>query len=124
MNGAYLHLLINHLPIVAVPFAFGLLLIGYLRKSRDLVQAGFVTLIIVGVLAYPVVKSGGMAAHVLQGTPGITHDRVHEHAEAADFGFWGSLVLGIFSLAAFWVSARTREISKTWTLLAMVIALW
>jgi hypothetical protein len=124
MNGAYLHLVINHIPVVGVPFAFFLLLFGLIRRSRPLVQAGFVTLIVMGVLAYPVVKTGGMAAHVLRGVPGILHDRVHEHAEAADFGFWGSLIFGIFSLAGFWVTTKTQEVSKTWTIIALIGSLW
>lgn len=124
MNGAYIHLAINHIPVVGVPFAFFLFLIGYIRKSRDLVQAGFVVMILMGLGAYPIVKSGGMAAHVLRGVPEITRESIHEHAEAADFGFWGAVILGIFSLAAFWVTKKTQMISKTWTLIALVGSLW
>jgi hypothetical protein len=124
MNGAYLHLVINHIPIVGMPFAFFLLLFGLIRKSKELVQAGFVTLIILGIGAYPVVKTGGMAAHTIWGMPGVTRETIHAHAEAADWGFWGSIILGLFSLGGFWVTAKSREISKTWTAIALVGALW
>jgi hypothetical protein len=124
MNGAYLHLAINHLPVVAVPFAFFLFLVGLMRKSRDLVQAGFVTMILMGLGAYPVVKTGGMAAHVLRGVPEIVQATIHEHAEAADFGFWGCVILGVISLIGFWRSAKAQQISKAWTWIALVGTLW
>jgi hypothetical protein len=124
MNGPFLHLAINHIPVIGVPFAFVLLAAGLMRKSRDLTQAGFVVLILIGLGAYPVVKTGGMAARVVHDLPGVTHEMIHEHAEAADFGFWGAVGLGVLSLIGFWVTAKSQAIPKALVGVALVGALW
>ena len=124
MNGAYLHLVLNHIPVVGVPIAFFLFLTGLIRKSRDLVQAGFVIMILMGIGAYPVVKTGGMAAGLVHDLPGVTHEAIHEHAQAADFGFWGCIILGVLSLAGFWITAKTQQISKKWVWILLIGSLW
>ena len=126
MNGAYLHLAINHIPVIGVPFAFFLLLAGLIKRSRDLVQAGFVTLIIMGLGAYPMVKTGRMAAHVLFSVPGtgVVPAAIHEHAEAADFGYWGAIGMGVLSLVGFFVMKKNQEFPKTWVVIVLVGSLW
>jgi hypothetical protein len=36
MNAPHLHLLINHVPAILTPVAAALLILGLLRKSRDI----------------------------------------------------------------------------------------
>jgi fructose-specific phosphotransferase system IIC component len=124
MNGAYWHLVLNHVPVVGVPVAFFLLAAGLARKSRDLVQAGFVILILMGLGAYPVVKTGGMAAGMIHGLPEIVPGSIHEHAEAADFGFWGCLIAGVISAIGFWQTRKTQQIAKKLTIVALIVSLW
>jgi hypothetical protein len=106
MNGAYVHLAVNHIPVVGVPIAFLILLSGMTRKSRDLIQAGFALLVLLALVTVVAFKSGGPAAHTIKDVPGIERSDIHEHAEAADYAFWGNLGLGAFALFGLWLSRR------------------
>ena len=61
MNGAHLHLLIDHIPVLGVPFGVGLLAASLWRMNRTLQLAGLVVLVLSGVCHG--------AATTLAGTP-------------------------------------------------------
>ena len=61
MNGAYLHLVTNHVPVIGFPIVFLLLTAGAIRKSRDLVNAGLVGLVLLGIVTTVAWRSGGPA---------------------------------------------------------------
>jgi len=112
INGAMLHLSLNHIPVVGFPLCFFLLLAGNIKQSRDLVQAGYVGLVLMALITLPVWKSGGPAAHLLRGNPDVTHDSIHEHAEAADFGAIAGAVMGALGLVGWWLSRRPEGAPK------------
>src|SRR5690349_14989902 len=116
MNGAYWHLVINHIPVLIAPVGFLLLAGGLIRKSKDLVQAGFLALVFVAMTIYPVIKTGGMAAHLVHSLPGIEHAQIHEHAEAADYMLWPAIILGILSLFGLWKSEKSGGVPTGLTL--------
>ena len=121
MNGAYLHLSINHIPVVGFPMSLIVLLAGALRRSRDLIQAGFAGVVLVAIITAPVWKTGGAAARVVRNYPGATivREQVHEHAEAGEFGAVGAGILGVIALLGWWLSRRPEGAPKA--LVALVI---
>ena len=123
MNGAYWHIATNHIPVIAIPFIFFLLLAGLLRKSQDLVKASYWAAIVIALVTIFVWKTGGPAAHVLKGLPGIERADIHEHAEAADFGLWAAEILGALSLIGLWFGRR-GILSSRWGYFVLVVALW
>jgi hypothetical protein len=126
MNGAYVHLVINHIPIVTVPVCFLLLLSGAVQKSRDVVQAGFVGLVLSALIAVPVWYSGGPAAGVLHNTPGVTiaQGAIHEHAEAAEFGVVEGVILGVLGLVGWWLGRRPQGAPKGFVIFMIVASLF
>ena len=110
MNGAYLHLVMNHIPVVGMPLSFLLLLMGILRKSKELTQAGFAAIMLMALITIPVFKTGGPAAHVVRDYPGIVRAQIHEHAEAADYAFSAVSIVGVGALIAFVLLWRSGSI--------------
>ena len=51
MNGAHLHLVLTHLPVLGIAFATILLALGWYRKSRALQQAALSALVIGAIAA-------------------------------------------------------------------------
>lgn len=43
MSATHLHLVLNHVPILGIPFGIALLLMGVLRHSEELKRAALVT---------------------------------------------------------------------------------
>jgi hypothetical protein len=99
MNGAFLHLAVNHVPVVGLPLVFLLLVAAAARRSRDLAGAGFVGLILMAVAAYAALKTGGPAHHLLDSVPGVSHEVIHAHGRAARWAWYGAFALGLLGLA-------------------------
>ncbi len=125
MNGAYQHLLINHIPVVGFPILFLVLLTGRVRKSRDLLQAGLAGVVLLALITVGVWKTGGPAAHVLTHYPGVsvTREQIHEHAEAGETGAVIAGILGGLALAAWWLSRRAEGAPKALVALTILGAL-
>ena len=123
MNGAYWHIATNHIPVIAMPFIFFLLLGGVLRRSADLVKAAYLASIVVALITVFVWKTGGPAAHTLRNIDEVQGPDIHRHAEAADFGLWSSEIVGALALVGWWLS-RGGKPTPRWPWLVLVAALW
>jgi hypothetical protein len=123
MNGAFLHLAVNHIPVVGLPVCFLLLLVGLIRKSRDLVGAAFVGLILVTLFTMAAFKTGGPAARLVRNLPGIEGPDIRMHAQAAHIGYRGAATLGILGIIGLWLLARRPDIPTGLSVLVLLGAL-
>jgi hypothetical protein len=124
MNGAYLHLVVNHVPVVGVPIAFLLLAGGMARKSNDIIKAAFAILVLMALAGVAAWKTGGPAAHIVKDIPGIVRATIHEHAEAADFGLWGSVIMGVLGLVGLVLGRKPEGPPRGFSILVLVGSLW
>ena len=122
MNQAHLHLIVNHVPIVGSLFAAVLLAAGWLRHSVELTKAGLVAVLAAGLLCLPAQLTGEGAAAIAQNLPRVSRALIHNHAEAAELGFWvleaaaATALFGLLLLKS--ASPKARLVS----LLALVAA--
>ena len=123
MNGALVHLAVNHIPVVGIPIGFLLLAGGVLRKSRDLIQAGLVAFVGVALVTFVVYKSGGPAARIVRDMTGVTRETIHAHAEAAEDASVAIEVLGGAALLCLWLLTRPKGIPNALTALMLAGAL-
>jgi hypothetical protein len=124
MNAAFLHLAVNHVPVVGLPLVFLLLAAAVARRSRELAGAGFVGLALMAVASFAAFKTGGPAHHLLDALPGTPHDVIREHARAANWGWYESLVLGLLGLAGLRALRRAQKFPRGLTIAAAVGALF
>lgn len=110
MNYPYLHLVLNHLPVIGAFVALLLLTWGVLRGSRDVTRLALGAALIVGLLAYPAYFTGDEAHEQLEDLPGYDHDRTHEHEEAAEVALIAMLVTAATGGLGLWVSRGERGI--------------
>jgi hypothetical protein len=122
MNGAYQHLLLNHVPVIGFPICFLLLAAGAVRKSRDLVNAGLLGLVLFAIVATLALKTGGPAAGVLFHYPNVTLSRpaVHEHAEAGEKCTYLAWALGVLGLLGLVLAKKSGEAPKILVLLLIL----
>ncbi len=108
MNGAHWHLLINHIPVLGVPFGVGLLLASLWRMNWTLQRAGLVVLILSGIAAEAADYTGDPAKHVLRQEMGAEYpkDAVRAHEDAAGQGLTAAGVLAGLSLIGLWFARR------------------
>ena len=103
MNPIQIHLLFNHIPVIGSLCALLILSFGLLRKSDPIRKTGLVVLVVSAVFALPTSKSGEAAEEKLEEWPGVSHDLLHEHEEAAELATPLLLLAGGLGLVAlFW----------------------
>ena len=102
MNGAHLHLLLNHIPTVGFAAAVILFVTGLMKKSRDLTQASYAALFLTALLAIPAYISGNAAEFILREEAGISTPVLAAHQSAAALGFVFIQLTGVVAWVALW----------------------
>lgn len=119
-DGAQVHLLLNHLPILGIPFSLLLLLFGLWRKSIEIQKASMGALVLVGLLAIPVLKSGEAAEEIVEELPGISEMMIEEHEESAEIAFWFLEALAALSLGGLVYFRGPRKTPKWYAMILLV----
>ena len=95
METAYLHLVTNHIPIIGVPFAIALLLLGLWRGSDDLKSAAFMAFVALGVLTIVVYLLGQSGEDFVEDLAGVSHDAIEDHEGGATFALISVLITAV-----------------------------
>ncbi|HEU4402920.1 MAG TPA: hypothetical protein VFT43_12525 [Candidatus Polarisedimenticolia bacterium] len=100
MNWAHVHLLFNHVPLVAT--ALGILLLAWsaAARSEELRKGAYGLFVVGALLTLPTYFSGGPAEGVVKGLPGVTEAVIDPHEEAATVAAVVIGFLGVMALAA------------------------
>jgi len=110
MNGAHLHLILTHLPIVGIPLALLLLLWGRVRRCDEIERSALGALVLLGALTVAAKWTGEGAEEVLKGLPDYPRPWVHEHEEMADKATLATAFLGLLSLAGLLKRQASRKL--------------
>jgi uncharacterized membrane protein len=122
MNWAYAHLLLNHLPVLGSFLGLGLLLAGLVRRSPALSRAALWTLLATALLGIATFWTGERAEELVEELPGVEHELIHEHEEAAEQARIAFLAAGALALAAL-VFRREGAARRALLGLTLVVAL-
>jgi hypothetical protein len=79
MNWAYVHLALNHLPVIGAIFGVLLLLLALLRKSEELKRVSLGVFVITALLALPIYFTGEPAEEVVEHLPGVAEPLIERH---------------------------------------------
>ena len=123
MNPSHLHLMLNHIPVVGMPFGLALVSLAFLRKSEELkrISLGFIT--IIALLAIPVYLTGEPAEELVENLPGVSKSSIEQHEEAAQVAFAGVLVVGVVALGGLIFSRRRKLVPNWLSVIVLVLSL-
>jgi uncharacterized membrane protein len=121
MNGAHLHLLLNHLPVVGTFFALGLLGAALVLRKNHLVRAGLWSVLIVALLAIPAYMTGDPAEEVAMPLPGVTKDRIEPHEEVAGLALGALLAAGIAAATGIVLFRGERPIKNGFVIVVLAL---
>jgi uncharacterized membrane protein len=122
VTAAHIHLVLCHVPIMAILFGLGWLAFGVWRGSRDIQKAALVMFVVAAVLAVPSYLTGGAAVGVVKGLPGFSDHIQEQHQAAAGVALAGCIMLGIVALAGL-ILFRGRAIADWFAVLLLAGAL-
>lgn len=103
MNGAQIHLAVNHLPVVASVLGVAALLSWVVLRKTGLAttlrRAGLGLLVVAAFGGAVSNVSGEEAEEQVEGLAGVSEDLIHEHEEAAEPAAMALVLAGILALA-------------------------
>ena len=121
MNQAWLHLLLNHIPVITLFIGLALLAAAtFWRKSSDLTGAALLVLVTGALVAIPTYRTGEPAEEIVEELPGVSHDTIHEHEEAAETAVWAVGLAGVAAALAF-VQLVRRGSAPGWMLILTLV---
>jgi hypothetical protein len=123
MNWAYVHLSLNHLPVIGAIFGALLLLLALLRKSEELKRVSLGVFVFTALLALPVYFTGEPAKEVVKHLPGVAESLIEKHENAALFALLMAEATGLVALAGLILSRRAERVPGRIIGAALVLSL-
>ena len=123
MNGAQLHLVLNHVPVLGALGAALLLLWALLAGSRDLARAGFAGLLVGALFSAGAYFSGEEAEEVVEDYAGVHEQTIEDHEEAAELAFILGLIAAVPGLAGLWLERSHQTPRRVHLFLGLAFAL-
>lgn len=121
-NGAFLHLILNHLPVLVPVIGIAVTLAGLILRLGQ-VQIVGLTLIIFGALAtIPTYLTGEPAKKIVQNYPQITNESVERHSQAALYALVAIEIVGALALMLLFRVWQGHEISRQSLLALLALA--
>jgi uncharacterized membrane protein len=102
----YLHLVLNHFPVILTLVGTTGCIIGAARKSREAWTYGVITLAIAAVCAIPSWITGYQAHYILENRLRVPEGVVEPHELTAEATMWIMIPMGALAAFAWW---RARE---------------
>jgi hypothetical protein len=123
MNGAHLHLILNHISLFALITGTIVLAASMKRQSTDLRVLAAVLFVIAGVFGWITVETGEQAAEIVKTLGGDTDSFIKEHALAAVWAQRSGFLVATLALVMEWAACKKKNWVKAlqWTLLIFAI---
>ena len=124
MNAAYLHLLLNHVPVIGIPIGLFILVIGIFWKKDAFIRVALLVFIFCAVFTIPVYFSGEPAEESIEHMPGVSHSQIDEHEESGEIALASASVLGVVALAGIFWFQRYPLLPRWFVLTALIVSLF
>ena len=122
VNGAHVHLMVNHFPEIGILFIIMLFLHGLARRSEEIKKAGLGAFVLLALMTVPVYLTGEGAEKVVKNLPGVTEAFIGRHEEMAGLSLVLTEALGIACCAGLIFFRRSATIPKWFIALVLVLS--
>jgi uncharacterized membrane protein len=102
MDAPYIHLLVNHFPIVLAVVGAVAAVIAFITGHRSTWTFSLGALLLAGLAVYPAVFTGKDAEQVMEKVWFVDGGRIEAHENAATLAMWFTIGTGILALVAIW----------------------
>lgn len=98
MEGAHLHLLVNHFPVIGTIISMLVLFAGMVLKNDTIKKTALALVVFTALMTIPAFLSGEDAEEALKAIHQAPRDLIHEHEEMGDIGLWTTLLTGVIAV--------------------------
>lgn len=113
MNWAYLHLAINHFPIIGMFIGTFLLLAGIIFHNLDVKISGLGTILFAGIMSVFAYLTGNPAEEAVKVIPDVAKSLVTRHEYIASVGMYlliPSVVIAALALYSIWKKEKSARL--------------
>lgn len=110
MNSAYLHLVLNHIPVFLLTGGLFLFFLTMFWKSTDVRKVSLVLMVFAGVMVIPAFLTGEGAEDMVEKIPGVQNSAIEPHEENAGLSLWSVIATGLLALAALIFMLKKRPV--------------
>ncbi len=121
MDWRQIHLALNHLPVIGLPLVLLLLLIGWKRRSEEVMRLALWAVALLSVAAIAIKFTGDFAAEQHAAQFVSAKEFVSQHEQAGDQVTTAVFLLALSAVLALWFGRAKRPL-KIWTVM-LVLAL-
>ena len=123
MNPAHLHIILNHIPVIGIPFGIAILSYAFLRKNPQIRTLGLLVFVVIALITIPTYLAGKAAEDMVEHLPGVEEHLIENHERAATIALVATSVLGGLALIRLLVPARFSVVGAPLTILVFVLSL-
>lgn len=123
MSAIYLHLILNHIPVLGTIFCLILMSYAIISKNKQFQQIISFLLILISIISFPVFFSGHNAHETLEKLPEISKDIIEKHEDAALPALIAIEVTGVLALTSIIASKQFGQSSKYLTTAVLALSL-
>jgi uncharacterized membrane protein len=123
MNGAHLHLLVNHVSLFCILIGVVALIFSMVRKSSDLRVLAVGLFVVAGIFGWIAMETGEQAEDILKAADSSVKIFIKPHEEAAEWAFRSCILIACLALATEWTARKKQKWFKPlqWILLVAAI---
>lgn len=109
MNGAHIHLVTNHIPVLGALASTAFVFWAGRKKDISLIKFSYQFIFLIGLLSLPAFFSGEPAEEVIEHLPGITESMIEAHEDFAKFALIATEVLAALAIYGLFLSRKNSE---------------
>ncbi len=123
MDWAYIHLVINHFPIIGVIIGTTLLLAGVIFKNQGVTISGLGTIVFASLMAIVAYLTGNPAEELMKGFPDIAKSLVSRHENIATVGMCLMVTAGLLAASSLYSIWKKDKFIRLLIMLALAFSL-
>jgi uncharacterized membrane protein len=123
MNQTYVHLLLNHIPIIGNMVGLSIILYGIISKSKVAVNIASTLFIVCALITIPVFLTGEPAEETVENIAGVSETAIEPHEEAAEIALWLMQALGVLSIITLFMNWKESPLARRLALATFIISL-
>lgn len=122
MNGAHIHLLLNHFPIILLMVGFVILITGLIIKNKTLKITALVIFISGSLITFPTHLSGEKAEDIVENLGDVKEEYIENHEKQGKIFALFFYQLGIISLIGIWGISKDKRFTSWFNLLILLFS--
>jgi len=123
MNWAYIHVIINHFPIVGVIIGALLLIAGMVFKNEGIKISGLGTLVFAAIMAVIVDLTGDPAKEAVNGLPDFVQSLISRHEDIASVALFLLIPAGLLAALTLYSIYKKEKSVRFLLIITLVLSL-